>query len=106
FETIVEIAFLPGGDIIGACNWYQKPEGGIRDALVHLIDGGLYPYVPDQGTSLPRTGIVIPPLALFPTVALSGLSRCESAAFPESMRGNLFTAQHNSRKVMRHALAR
>ena len=30
----------------------------------------------------------------------------ESASFPEAMRGNLFSAQHNTRKVMRHALAR
>jgi putative heme-binding domain-containing protein len=106
FENLVEIAFLPGGDIVGTCNWYQKPESGVRDALVHLVDGGLYPYCPEKGTPFPRTGDVIPPLALFPAVALSGLARCESAAFPESMRGNLFSAQHNSRKVVRHVLTR
>jgi putative heme-binding domain-containing protein len=106
FENLVEIAFLPGGDIIGTCNWYQKPAGGIRDALVHLVDGGLYPYVPDKGTALPLTGTLIPPLALFPAVALSGLARLESASFPEAMRGNLFSAQHNSRKVQRHVLTR
>jgi putative membrane-bound dehydrogenase-like protein len=106
FENLVEVVFVPGGDIIGACNWYQKPAAGIRDALVHLVDGGLYPYCPDQGTPQPVTGGLIPPLALFPAVALSGLTRLETAAFPESMRGNLFSAQHNTRKVMRHALAR
>src|SRR5436190_1336504 len=106
FENLIEIAFLPGGDIIGTCNWYQKPEGGVRDALVHLVDGGLYPYCPEKGTPFPRTGNVIPPLALFPAVALSGLTRAESAAFPESMRGNLFSAHHNSRKIVRHVLTR
>ena len=106
FENLVEIAFLPGGDIIGTCNWYQKPESGVRDALVHLVDGGLYPYCPEKGTPFLRTGNVIPPLALFPAVALSGLTRCESAAFPDSMRGNLFSAQHNSRKIVRHVLTR
>jgi putative heme-binding domain-containing protein len=106
FENLVEIAFLPGGDIIGTCNWYQKPEGGVRDALVHLVDGGLYPYCPEKGTPFLRTGPVIPPLALFPAVALSGLMRCESASFPESMRGNLLSAQHNSRKIVRHVLTR
>jgi putative heme-binding domain-containing protein len=106
FENLIEIAFLPGGDIVGTCNWYQKPEGGVRDALVHLVDGGLYPYCPEKGTPFVRTGGVIPPLALFPAVALSGLTRCESASFPESMRGNLFSAHHNSRKVVRHVLTR
>lgn len=106
FENLVEIVFLPGGDILGTCNWYQKPAGGIRDALVHLVDGGLYPYCPDKGTPLPRTGILIPPLALFPAVALSGLARIESATFPEAMRGNLLSAQFNARKVVRHVLAR
>jgi len=106
FENLIEIAFLPGGDIVGTCNWYTKPESGVRDALVHLVEGGLYPYCPEKGTPFLRTGNVLPPLALFPAVALSGLARCESAAFPESMRGNLFSAQHNTRKVMRHALTR
>src|SRR5258708_22078254 len=45
-ENLVEIVFLPGGDILGTCNCYQKPEGGIRDAILHLVDGGLYPYFP------------------------------------------------------------
>src|SRR6185503_11559262 len=97
FENLIEVVFLPGGDIIGTCNWYQKPLNGNRDALIHLVD---------RGTAYPVTGQLMPSLALFPAVALSGLSRCETATFPEAMRGNLFSAQHNSRKVMRHALAR
>jgi putative membrane-bound dehydrogenase-like protein len=104
FENLVEIEFLPRGEIVGTCNWYQKPVGGIRDAIVHLVDGGLYPYVPDQGTAQPVTGGFIPPLALFPAVAVSGMARLRGAVWPEEFRGHLFTAQHNSRKVMRHAL--
>src|ERR1043166_2161574 len=106
FENLVEIVFMPNGDIRGTCNWYQKPVGGIRDAIIHLVPGGLYPYVPDKGTAYPFTGDVLPPLALFPAVALSGMCRYNKLTFPKEMRGNLFTAQHNSRKVMRHVLAR
>lgn len=98
FENLVEVVFLPGGDILGTCNWYQKPEGGIRDAIVHIVDGGLYPYCPDQGTPQPVTGAFIPPLALFPAVALSGFARLST--------GDLVSAQHNSRKVVRHKLTR
>jgi putative heme-binding domain-containing protein len=38
-------------------------------------------------------------------VALSGLVRLEGTAFPAEYRGNLFSAQHNTRSVGRHVLA-
>lgn len=95
FENLIEVVFLPNGDILGTVNWWQKPVGGIRDALVHLVDGGLYPYTPDQGTKFPVSGVELPAVSLFPAVALSGLVR----------RGpDLFSAQHNTRKVQRHVL--
>ena len=106
FENLVEIAFLPGGEIIGVDNWFQRPANGLRDALVHLVEGGLYPYAPDRGTPLPVTGEPLPPLALYPAVALSGLEICRGPTFPEAMRGSLFCAEHNSRKVVRHRLER
>jgi putative membrane-bound dehydrogenase-like protein len=104
FVNLVEVAFLPGGEAIGTDNWYQEPAGGIRDALVHLVEGGLYPYVPDEGTPQPVTGEPLPPLTRFPAVALSGVVRYNGATFPPDYRGNLFTAQHNARRVGRHVL--
>ena len=107
FDNLVEIAFTGDGEIVGTANWYQLPTGGVRDALVHLADGGLYPrQLVDRGTPHPVTGGPLPPLSLFPAVALSGLLRYEGAAFPPEMRGNLFSAQHNSRAVGRHVLRR
>jgi len=104
FENLVEIVFTRGGAILGTDNWYQKPEGGMRDALVHLVEGGLYPMQPDQGTHYPLTGDPLPATALYPAVALSGLALYRGDSFPMEMRGNLFSAQHNSRKVARHIL--
>src|SRR5262249_44641153 len=43
FENLVEVAFTPRGEVIGTDNWFQRPLGGVRDALVHLVEGGLYP---------------------------------------------------------------
>jgi putative membrane-bound dehydrogenase-like protein len=106
FVNLVEVAFTGGGEMIGTDNWYQQPAGGVRDALVHLVEAGLYPYEPDVGTPQPVTGEPLPALALFPAVALSGLAVYRGDVFPLAMRGNLFTAQHNSRKVGRHALSR
>lgn len=106
FENLVEVVFLPGGEIVGTVNWYQKPEGGIRDALVHLVDGGLYPYVPDVGTPQLVSGPVLPAVAKFPAVALSGLVLAENGELDASWIGNLYSAQHNTRKVGRHVFTR
>jgi putative membrane-bound dehydrogenase-like protein len=106
FENLVELTFTPGGEMIGTDNWFQKPVGGIRDALVHLIEGGLYPYAPDTGTPQPVTGPPLPAVALFPAFALSGLELYRGTAFPTAWQGQLFSAQHNSRKIGRHQLIR
>ncbi|HYT89980.1 MAG TPA: PVC-type heme-binding CxxCH protein [Gemmataceae bacterium] len=104
FENLVEVAFTPRGDIIGTDNWYQVPRDGFRDALIHLVEGGLYPRHRDKGSPLPITGEPLPAVSLFPAVALSGLTLYRGDAFPAEMRGNLFSAQHNARKVGRHVL--
>ena len=83
FENLVEIAFLTSGEIIGTDNWFQLPDDGMRDALVHLVEGGLYPYAPDRGSPQVVTGDPLPALALYPAVALSGLALCRGTAFQE-----------------------
>src|SRR5579884_921039 len=103
FENLVETVILPDGRIIGTNNWYQRPSGGVRDALVHLVEGGQYPlHLDDHGTFHVITGLPLPPAAVFPAVALSGLARYEGP--DASLEGQLLSAQHNARKVMRHTL--
>src|SRR5690606_36147557 len=88
-------------------NWYQNPTGGLRDALVHLVEGGLYPQNSYRDeTPHPVTGDPLPALTLLPTAGVSGLVRYRGARFPVPMRGDLFSAQHNTRKVARHTLSR
>src|SRR4029079_8030983 len=60
FVNLVEVIFTNGGEVIGTDKWYQQPAGGIRDAMVHLVEGGLYPYEPDVGTRQPVTGDPLP----------------------------------------------
>jgi len=105
FENLVEIVFLPDGSIIGTVTWYQLPERGVRDALVHILEAGQFPIHPVD-TSVPHLqfNAVLPAVALFPAVAHSGLEIYKGSAFPPEMRGNLFSAQHNSRKIVRHQL--
>ena len=37
----------------GANTWYQEPANGLRDSLVHIVDGGFYPYWEESGEHLP-----------------------------------------------------
>ena len=106
FENLVEIVFLPDGSIIGTDTWYQLPESGVRDALVHLLQEGQYPIHPVDPT-VPHLQFkaALPAVALFPAVAHSGLMIYHGPAFPARMQGDLFSAQHNARKIVRHQLS-
>jgi len=107
FDNLVEVVFTLRGEVIGTDNWFQKPTGGLRDALVDLAPGGLYPQtLEDRGTPQPVTGPELPAISLFPAVAPSGLLRYEGGALDEDFRGDLFSAQHNARCVQRHELSR
>jgi putative membrane-bound dehydrogenase-like protein len=108
FENLVEIEFMPGGEIIGTDNWFSLPAAGVRDALVHLVEGGVYPLNAHTRTEagLFNSGDLLPSLAIYPAVALSGLVRYRGTNFPNSIRGSLFSAQFNARKVVRHTLTR
>jgi putative membrane-bound dehydrogenase-like protein len=104
FENLVEVVFMPGGEIVGTDNWFSLPVDGIRDALVHLVEGGLYPLqVKDAGTKFFQPVEPLPPIRMYPAVAHSGLMRYQGKSFPPGMRNNLFSAQFNTRKVVRHA---
>ncbi len=107
FENLVEVEFLSTGEIIGTDNWFSLPQVGERDALVHLVEGGLYPLqLQDKGTRFLVSGDPLPPLAMYPAVALSGIARYRGDAFPAHLRDCLFTAQFNARRIVAHRLER
>ena len=107
FVNLVELVFTPQGEMIGTDNFFQMPAGGLRDAIVDLAPGGLYPLsLQDEGTPQPMTGEPLPAISLFPAVAPSGLVRYEGIEQNDAFHGHLFSAQHNSRKVQRHKLSR
>jgi putative heme-binding domain-containing protein len=104
FENLVEIVFLPDASIIGTLNWYQLPDRGVRDALIQILEAGQFPLHPVDSQPHLEFNAVLPPLALFPAVAHSGLAIYRGAVFPPEMRDNLFSAEHNTRKIVRHRL--
>ena len=88
FENLVEIVFLPTGEIVGTENWFQLPGGGVRDALVHLVEGGKYPRMADNGSPLPSPA-KISSRGEISRGRLIRLMQIRSAAFPPELRGNL-----------------
>jgi putative membrane-bound dehydrogenase-like protein len=108
FENLVEVEFLPTGEIIGTDNWFSLPEAGERDALVHLVEGGAYPLHAHAALerSLFMSGELLPSIAIYPAVALSGIVRYRGETFPAHFRDALFTAQFNARRIALHRLQR
>lgn len=100
----VELTFTAEGDVIGTETYFQNPRGGLRDALVHWVKGGVYPK-PNSNIDrdgLPRTGPLMPVVHKYPRVAPSGFVRYRSDQFGEEYRDNWFSARFNTHDVLRH----
>jgi putative heme-binding domain-containing protein len=72
---------------------------------VQLLDGGQYPlHAMQRGDAPINFNALLPPISTYPAVAKSGLMRYTGDNFPAAMRDNLFSAEHNTRKIVRHVL--
>jgi putative membrane-bound dehydrogenase-like protein len=100
-DNPVEVAFTPGGERIFTTTFFQHPEAGRRDGLVHAVYGGLYGKVHDVLDGHPRTGPdLMPVLVHMGPAAPAGLVYCQGLTFDDS----LFAANFNMHKVTRHEL--
>ncbi|MBX3240732.1 MAG: HEAT repeat domain-containing protein [Chitinophagaceae bacterium] len=106
FDNAVELVFMPGGEPIGTMTYFTDPMNGFRDALMHWVYGGVYPK-PEQAIEADRlklTGDLMPVMTKLPRIAHSGLMRYEGRAWGDSFKGNLFSAQFNTGRIMRHII--
>jgi putative membrane-bound dehydrogenase-like protein len=103
-DNPIDVVFTPEGERIFTTTFFQHPQGGRRDGLIHAIYGGVYGKVHDVIDEHPRTGDVLPVLTHMGAAAPSGLVRYSSRAFGDEYQNNLFTALFNMRKVTRHVL--
>ena len=104
----VGVVFTPEGDMF-ASGTFLAPNSmgaGLRDALVHCVDGAEYPVRDRTLNEHKRTGDVLPPLAHLGVSASSDLMICRSDNWGDAYRGNLFSALFNMHKVMRHKIER
>jgi putative membrane-bound dehydrogenase-like protein len=106
FDNPIEIVMTHSGELIGTMTYFTDPMNGQRDALMHWVEGGVYPKPHESVREFTRTGELLPPLTRFARIAPSGLWHYEGLNFGPEFRGNLFSAQFNSHRVQRHVLTR
>src|SRR6267378_2265032 len=106
FDNPVELVFTPFGETIGTMTYYKDPENGERDALLHFVEGGVYPKWYSVVSEFKRTGDLMPVMTKFARIAPAGLVRYRGAAFGPGYDGNLFSAQFNPHRVQRHIVYR
>ncbi len=106
FDNAIEIAFMPSGETIGTMTYFVNPQGGYRDALMHWVEGGVYPkpLAVIQEDKLKLTGPLMPVMSKTARVAPSGLMRLKGDLWGKEYNGNLFSAEFNTGRIMRHVV--
>lgn len=106
FDNSIEIVFMPGGETIGTMTYFRDPQDGERDALMHWVEGGTYPKPGSviAEDKLKLTGDLMPVMTKMPRVAPSGLMRYRGTALGADFTGNLFHAEFNTGRIIRHRI--
>ncbi len=104
YDNAIELAFMPSGETIGTMTYFIDPQGGMRDALMHWVEGGVYPKPLDviKQDHYKLTGDLMPVMTKMARVSPAGLMRYRGSAFGKEFNGNLFSAEFNTGRIMRH----
>ena len=106
FDNPVEVVFSTGGEMIGTMTYFTDPKDGMRDALLHFVEGGVYPKWYPVVSEFKRTGDLMPVMTKFARIAPSGLVRHSGFGWGPAWQGDLFSAQFNPHRVQRHRVFR
>lgn len=104
----VELTFTEAGEPIGTETYFTDPKAGERDALVYWTEGGVYPK-PNSNIDrdkLVRTGGLMPVVSKYSRVSPAGIGRYRNTILGDDFKDNLFSAQFNTHRVVRHKLFR
>lgn len=103
-DNPVCVVFTPGGERIFTTTFFQRPEAGKRDGMIHAIYGGVYGKPNDATDDHKKTGDLMPVLTHMGPAVPCGLIRYASRLFGSDYEDNLFCCQFNLHKVSRHML--
>lgn len=103
-DNPVNVAFHSTGERFLSCTFFQHPEAGRRDGLIHAIYGGVYGKKHDSIYEHPMTGEVMPVLNHQGAAAPCGLIAGSHSLFCGAVTDNLFACYFNLHKIVRHEL--
>jgi putative membrane-bound dehydrogenase-like protein len=106
FDNAVELVFSPSGEVFGTMTYFVDPQGGYRDALMHWVEGGVYPKPNPviEADKLVLTGELMPVMTKMARVSPSGLMRMDGEQWGSDFDGNFFHAQFNTGRIVRSKL--
>ncbi|HEX6891520.1 MAG TPA: PVC-type heme-binding CxxCH protein [Chryseolinea sp.] len=104
----VGLTFTTASEVLGVQTYFTDPKAGQRDALMYWTEGGIYPKPNSNITrdALPLTGELMPVVTKYSRVAPAGITRYRNNSLGEDFQDNLFSAQFNTHRVLRHKLIR
>ena len=104
----VGLTFTTASEVLGTQTYFTDPKAGQRDALMYWTEGGVYPKPNSNITrdALPLTGELMPVVTKYSRVAPAGITRYRNTSLGEDYQDNLFSAQFNTHRVLRHKLTR
>ena len=104
----VGLTFTAASEVLGTQTYFTEPKAGQRDALMYWTEGGVYPKPNSNITrdALPLTGELMPVVTKYSRVAPAGITRYRNTSLGEDYQDNLFSAQFNTHRVLRHKLTR
>lgn len=108
FDNSIEIDFMPNGDPIGTMTYFRDPAEGQRDALIHWVEGGVYPkpHPVIREDALKLTGDLMPVITKMARVAPSGIVRFRGDSWGGEYRDDWFSAIFNTGQILRHKIIR
>ncbi len=104
FDNSIELAFMPSGETVGTMTYFIEPQAGLRDAIMHWVEGGTYPKnnpVIEKDKFI-LTGDLMPVMNKMARVAPSGIMRYRGNTMGKEYQGSLFSAEFNTGRIMRH----
>jgi putative membrane-bound dehydrogenase-like protein len=103
-DNPVNVAFHSTGERFLSCTFFQFPEAGKRDGLLHAIYGGVYGKKHESIYAHKMTGDVMPVMVHQGAAAPCGLVCAPESLFGGGHFDNLFACYFNLHKVVRHEL--
>ncbi len=103
-DNPVNVAFLKNGERFLSCTFFQNPEAGRRDGLIHAVYGGVYGKKHASIYAHPMTGDVMPVLTHQGAAAPCGLIAGSEQLFGGHHDQQLFACYFNLHKVVQHRL--